>query len=108
MNFKRKMLKEYDGDVWEKDIAFYLDGVSFAYKRNPLYQAKAPKGRVWRKKSEGLTQGCTSNGSNCGTGANTLKFLVAILYGRGVICCERYEKMNGKFLHLSFRKILTI
>ena len=105
VKFARKMLKNYDEDVWKNDIAFYLDGVSFAYKRNPQDQAKAPKGRVWRKESEGLTQGCTSKGSKCGTGANTVKFLVAISYGRGVICCKRYEKMNGNFLPLLFRKI---
>ena len=33
MKFARKMLKNYDEDVWKKNIAFYLDGVSFAYKR---------------------------------------------------------------------------
>ena len=35
VKFARKMLKNYDEDVWKNDIAFYLDGVSFAYKRNP-------------------------------------------------------------------------
>ena len=97
VKFARKMLKNHDKDVWKNDIAFYLDGVSFAYKRNPQDQAKVPKGRIWRKESEGLTQGCTSKGSKCGTGANTVKFLVSISYGRGVICCKRYEKMNGNF-----------
>jgi hypothetical protein len=34
-------------DVWTQDIAFYLDGTGFAYKRNPLDQALTPKGRVY-------------------------------------------------------------
>ena len=35
-------------------IAFYLNGTGFTHKRNPLDQARVPKARVWRKKSEGL------------------------------------------------------
>jgi hypothetical protein len=48
----------------------YLDGTGFAYKRNPLNQALAPKGRVWRKRSEGLTPGCTAKGQKTGTGGS--------------------------------------
>ena len=43
---------------WKKVIVFYLDGTSIAYERYPFDQAIAPKGRVWRKKSEGLAHGC--------------------------------------------------
>ena len=32
--------------MWTHDVAFYLDGTAFAYKRNPLDQALAPKARV--------------------------------------------------------------
>ena len=32
LKLARRILKEYDEDIWKKDIAFYLDGVSFAYK----------------------------------------------------------------------------
>ena len=52
--FARKMLKEYSDDFWKHGLAFYLDGTAFAYKRNPCDQAKAPRGMVWRKRSEGL------------------------------------------------------
>jgi transposase len=97
------MIKEYDINVWTKDVAFYLDGVSFTYKKNPKDQAVAPTGRVWRKANEGLIAGCTAKGKKCGTGGKTLKLIVAISYGKGVICCEYYEKMDGTFF-ASFAK----
>ena len=76
--FARTMEKEYSPEVWKRDIAFYLDATSFVYKRNPLDQARAPSGRVWRKRSEGLIQGCTSKGRKVGTGGTTVKRIVAI------------------------------
>ena len=70
VEFARKMQANYSPSVWTDTIAFYLDGVSFVHKTNPMDQARAPKGRVWRKKSEGLTQSwngresCQDDGSN--------------------------------------------
>ncbi len=49
----RKMQK-MKSDFWMRDVAFYLDGVSFIYKRNPLGEALKPK-KVWHKKCEGLS-----------------------------------------------------
>ena len=43
LQFARRMRKDYGADVWTKRIAFYLDCVSYVYKRNPLDQALAPK-----------------------------------------------------------------
>ena len=83
--------------MWEKGIAFYLDGVNFAYKTNPLDQARAPTGRIYRKKSEGLDQFCTAKGKKVGTGGKLVKFIVAISHDCGVILCEQYEHMNGSF-----------
>ena len=61
--FARKIKNEYPRHVCRThDIAFYLDGTAFAYKRNPLDQALALKARVWRKRSEGLALGCTAKG----------------------------------------------
>ena len=57
LQFARKMMKSFNKDVWEKEICFYLDGTSFIHKRNPFDQAKCPKSKVWRRKSEGLLQG---------------------------------------------------
>ncbi len=91
------MLKEYDKDVWKNDIAFYLDGVSFVHKRNPLDQAKAPCGRLWRRKDEGLKQGCVSKGSKVGHGGKVVSVMVAISYVHGVIGVEQFDKMNSDY-----------
>ena len=97
VEFSRKMRAEYSPSIWTDSVAFYLDGVSFVYKTNPLDQARAPKGRVWRKRSEGLTQGCLAKGSKSGTGGKVAKFMVAISHGKGVLVCERYEKLDGNY-----------
>ena len=91
------MRQEHGNDFWTEKIAFYLDGVSFAYKRNPLDQARAPTGRIYRKKSEGLNQYCTAKGSKVGTGGKVVKFLVAISYDIGVVVCKEYKHMSGNF-----------
>ncbi|XP_078364133.1 uncharacterized protein LOC144648463 [Oculina patagonica] len=41
--------------------------------------------------------GCTAKGLHCGTGGRIAKFVVAILYGKGVILCEEYDEMNGNY-----------
>ena len=97
VEFARKMQAEYSPSVWKDSVAFYLDGVSFVYKTNQLDQARAPKGRVWRKRSEGLTRGCLAKGSKSGTGGKVAKFMVAISYSKGVLVCERYERMDGNY-----------
>ena len=74
-----------------------MDGVAFAHKTNPLDQARAPTGRIYGKKSEGLSQFCTAKGSKVGSGGKVVKFLVAISYNVGVILCHEYEHMTGNF-----------
>jgi hypothetical protein len=96
-SFARRMQNEYSHDVWTQDIAFYLDGTGFAYKRNPLDQALAPKGRVWRKRSEGLTPGCTAKGQKTGTGGRVVKLMVAVSYDKGVVICKAYDKLDGRY-----------
>ena len=97
VEFARKMQAEYSPTVWTDSVALYLDGVSFIYKTNPLDQARAPKGRVWRKKSEGLTRGCLAKGSKSRTGGKVAKFMVAISHSKGVLVCERYKRMDGNY-----------
>jgi len=94
--FARKMSKR-PANFWCDGVAFYLDGVSFVHKRNPLDQAIAPKSRIYRKKGEGLAFGCTSKGKKEGTGGHYVKLIVAISYGKGVVLCEPYQKMSGAF-----------
>lgn len=43
--------------------------MSYGFKHT-LDQACAPKGRMWRKKSEGLAFGCTGKGRKEGTGGH--------------------------------------
>ena len=95
LSFAKKMTKEYCINVWKQNINFFLDGVSFAYKRNPFDQGSSPKGRIWRKPCEGLDYGCTAKGKKEGTGGKLVKLMVAISYGKGVIDCEQYDKMTG-------------
>lgn len=97
LQYARKMAR-YERDFpgfWTDEVAFYLDGVSFIYKTNPMSTAMAPKARVWRQKSEGLQ--VTSKGSKDLAGGKRLHVMVAIAYGKGVILKEPYDKLNGQF-----------
>ena len=52
LQYARKM-ERFERDhprFWNDEVAFYLDGVSFVYKNNPMSAAMTPKARVWRKK----------------------------------------------------------
>ena len=77
---------------------------SIIYTYNPSDQARAPKGRIWRKPSEGLSYGCTAKGAHSGSGGRVAKFMVAVSYGNGVILCEQYEKLKGRYFKFSSRK----
>ena len=108
--FAWRMRREYTDSVWKKDICFYLDGSSFIHKTNPSDQARAPTAKVWRRKNEGLKQGCTSKGKKVGSGGKVAHFMVCISYGKGVCFCEQYEKMSGAyfadFVKRNFQKII--
>lgn len=81
-------------------LTFFLDGVSFAYKRNPFDQGSSPKGKIWRKPCEGLDYGCTAKGKKEGSGGKLVKLIVAISFGKGVVYCELYDKMTGATMNL--------
>ena len=63
-------------DVFKHDIAFYLDGVSFVHRQNPLQAAATAKSRIKRKKNEGLQ--FTGKGSKDLAGGPQLHLIVAI------------------------------
>jgi len=111
VKFAKMMMADWSEDVWREDICFYLDGSSFAHKVNPHDEARAPVARVWRKKSEGLSFSCTSKGKKAGIGGKSAHFIVCICYGKGVIFCEQYDKMNGAFfahfMRRNFKDILS-
>ena len=60
-----------------------------------MSDAKKPKGRVWRKKDEGLN--VTTKGGKDLAGGKRLHLIVVIAYGKGVIFAEPYEKMTADF-----------
>lgn len=93
--FARSTLGDCPTDYWTKEVAFYLDGVSFVYKGNPLSDAVKPKNKIWRKRDEGLVM--TTKGSKDLAGGKRLHLIVVISYGRGVILAEPYEKMSADF-----------
>ena len=94
--FARTVQRSYTKEFFQRDICFYLDGVSFYHKSNPMNDAKAPHGKVWRKRNEGLIY--TAKGSHVGSGGRVVKMIVAISYGKGVIYCEQYDKLDGNFV----------
>ena len=97
LQYARKMRRELSGNAhfFKHDIAFYLDGVSFVHKQNPVQAAAGTKSRIWRKKNEGLQ--FTAKGSKDLAGGRRLHLIVVIAYGKGVVLKEVYEKMDGQF-----------
>ena len=62
VEFAQKMQENYPPTVWTETVAFYLDGVSFVYKTNPMDEARAPKGRLWRKNPKVSNKGAWLRG----------------------------------------------
>ena len=93
--FAKKTLRLLNDDFWRNGISFYLDGVSFAHKFNPLSSARATKTMARRKSTEGLST--TAKGKKEGNGGKMAHFFVAIAYNNGVILCKQYnEKLTGE------------
>ena len=97
MKYARRIKRclQQNPNFWKNEVAFYLDGVSFVYKHNPLNSATSPKSRVWRKRTEGLQ--FTGKGSKELAGGRRLHIIVAIAYGKGVVLKVPYRKMDGDF-----------
>lgn len=73
LEFAKKVLRRFENSgrvLWKTGIGFYLDGVSFTHKFNPLDQAQAPRKKIWRRKNERLSFGLTAKSNNEGVGAN--------------------------------------
>ena len=95
LKFAHKVKRTYCNDFFMNNISFYLDGVSFYHKYNPLNKARASQGKIWRKRKQGLS--VTGKGKHVGSGGRVVKMIVAISYGKGVIYCEQYEKLDGSY-----------
>ena len=66
---------------------------------NLVDQAWAPQGRIWRSNCKGLNGSGTGKGATVCNGQRVVKIIiVAISYGKGVIQCTQYEKINVEFL----------
>ena len=97
-DIKKKKLGQ---DFWCNDIAFYLNGIGFEFKTNPLDQACAPQAREWQKPTEGLDINCVAKGKK--EGCDNAKFMVRISHGKGVLFCKQYF---GAITGLKFRSIM--
>ena len=99
LQFARKVKRLFFPDtIWTMSISFYLDGTSFAHRRNPCDQARSTKSMAWRKRKEGLSLNCTARGEKVGCGGKMAHFIVAIVYKRGVVLCEQYhEAFTGEY-----------
>ena len=103
---KAKSILSQTPNFYTDEVAFFLDGVSFVHKTNPLNTACQPKARVWRKKGEGLK--LTSKGSKNLAEGRRVHVMVAVAYGKGVILREIYEHMNGTFFADFIKKHFNI
>jgi len=74
-----KEMKEYNYNVWTEKNCYFLRR-SFVHMFNPAEQARARRGRLWRKESEGLSYGCTAKTSHGGISGRVAKFVLAITY----------------------------
>jgi hypothetical protein len=101
----RKCLKRYP-NFYTDHIAFYLDGVSFIHKYNPMKDACQTTARVWRKRGEGFA--FTARGSKDLAGGRRFHLIVAIAKGKGIILKEPYEKMTGDFFAGFIRQYFNI
>ena len=109
--FAKKMKKDYNQHVWQNSISFFLDGVSFIHKYNALDQARRPRD-IFGENNVKVSYGCTAKGAHCGSGGRVVEFMVAVSYGKGVILCEQYKTLNGRYfqslVEREFPRMFTI
>ena len=59
-----------------------------------------------------VSYGCTAKGAHCGSGGRVVEFMVAVSYGKGVILCEQYKTLNGRYfqslVEREFPRMFTI
>ena len=102
---KCKRILRMKPNLFHSNISFYLDRVSFVFKRKRMHDAIVPKGKIWRRRSEELR--LTSKGSKDLPGGKRLHFLVAISFNRGVILAKEYEHMSGQYFSTFVRTNLS-
>lgn len=104
MKFARDIKSNERRSFWTDDIGFYFDAASFQFKTHPKQNATTPRGRVWRKHSEGISFGCTTKGEKVGSGGKVVHIYAAISHGMGVVLAKHYRKLSGKHFAKFVRK----
>ena len=84
-----KVFQTRNSHFWEDEVAFYLDGVSFVHKFNPMGSSPG-KCKVWRKKGEGLM--FTGRGSNELAGGRRCILLLLFLMEKASFYVNRTTK----------------
>ena len=95
--FANVMKTIHNPELWTNQVAFYLDGVFFAYKSDPLHAARARKLSISRRCGEGLSFARTAKGQKEDTGGKLVKMYVAISHNEAVILCETFEHLTGAY-----------
>ena len=93
-------------NLWQDEIAFYLDGVGFTHKYNPFDQAQAPRTMAWRRPHDGLDFERTTKGSHEGVGGRVAHFICAIAHDKGMVLTEQYhDRLNGENFAAFVRRV---
>ena len=109
LKFSWKIKGIFKKNIWTEGISFYLDGVAYQHKYNPVDEARSVKIMTWRQRSEGLDPLCTTKGSHSGSGRRMTDFIVAISFNKKVILSEQYfgkiiGEMFSDFRHKYFKE----
>ena len=97
LNFALRIKRDGNQDnLWQREIAFYLDGVGFTHKYNPSDQAQTPRTMTWSRPQDGLDFERTTRESHEGVGGRVAHFNCAIAHNRGMVLAEQYHnRLNG-------------
>lgn len=96
LQFAREIKRAHGDSFWTENIWFYFDSTAFHHKSQPREHAKTLTGRVWRKRTEGLSFGCTAKGRKVGSGGRVVRVHAAVAYGHGVVLAKPYRKLSAK------------
>jgi hypothetical protein len=102
LEFCKNMLKKLSS-FWTDTVAFYLDCVTFTHKYHPFASSCSPRKKIWRKPGERLKY--TGKGHHEGTEGRSLKFVVAISHGAGVVMFHQFKKMTGSWYSKFIKKV---
>ena len=87
-------------------MAFYLDGVSFVHKSNPMKEATSPLARLWRKRNEGLS--LTAKGSKDLAGGRRLHLNFSKGEENAIAAWHSTERNPASFSRISLNPIENV